>query len=200
MANAIEIKAGEPGRLVVRLPFTAERVEKIKTVAGRRWDPAKKCWTVPNAVDMTARLLVLFAGEPVDIDPALRSGGSHLRLSRKRAVAGQGPCGDPRPAFQPEHRENPTSPGWKDSCAATAASRIRRWARRRSPISCQAWRRRRTSAPPRRTQALNALLFLFNKVLGKEIGLLGGVVRAKKAGKGSPSSSAEKKSGRSSAE
>ena len=48
MANAIEIKAGEPGRLVVRLPFTAERVEKIKTVAGRRWDPAKNAGPCPT--------------------------------------------------------------------------------------------------------------------------------------------------------
>jgi hypothetical protein len=35
-ANPIQIRPGEAGRLVVLLPYTPERVAKIKTVVGRR--------------------------------------------------------------------------------------------------------------------------------------------------------------------
>ena len=69
----IRIKPGEPGRLVVRMPYTAERVEKIKTLRGRRWRPDLKCWTVPDREDMIPALLALFAGEQVEVAPALRT-------------------------------------------------------------------------------------------------------------------------------
>jgi hypothetical protein len=35
-AGAIQIRQGDAGRLIVVAPYTAERVAKIKTVAGRR--------------------------------------------------------------------------------------------------------------------------------------------------------------------
>jgi len=36
LTGSIQIKPGEPGRLIVLLPYTPERVAKIKTVVGRR--------------------------------------------------------------------------------------------------------------------------------------------------------------------
>lgn len=38
----IQIKPGEVGRLIVRLPYTPERVAKLKTIDGRRWHPKEQ--------------------------------------------------------------------------------------------------------------------------------------------------------------
>ncbi len=67
-AEPIQIKPGEAGRLIVLLPYTPERVAKIKTVAGRRWHQQEKHWTVPRTDEALARLRALFAGEPVEMD------------------------------------------------------------------------------------------------------------------------------------
>ena len=55
-----------------------------------------------------------------------------------------------------------------------------KWRSPRSPSFSPVWRRKDGSAHPRRTQALNAILFLYNEVLSKKIGLIDGVVRAKR--------------------
>ena len=74
MAEApIQIRAGEARRLIVVLPYAPERVEKIKTVPGRRWHPDEEYWTVPHTEGIVERLLTLFAGEEVVLDLALRS-------------------------------------------------------------------------------------------------------------------------------
>jgi len=67
---SIRIQPGDDGRLTVVLPYTPDRVEKIKTVPGRRWDPAQKHWTVPATTGMVDRLLALFAGDQVEVDLA----------------------------------------------------------------------------------------------------------------------------------
>lgn len=40
--DPIQIKPGEAGRLIVLVPYSPERVAKIKTVTGRRWHPDGK--------------------------------------------------------------------------------------------------------------------------------------------------------------
>jgi len=61
--GTIQIREGEAERLIVLLPYTPERVAKIKTVAGRRWHQQEKHWTVPQTHEAIAHLLDLFAGE-----------------------------------------------------------------------------------------------------------------------------------------
>ncbi len=73
MAVPIRIRPGGGGRLVVVLPYRQERVEKIRTIPGRRWHPEEKHWTVPHTEGMVERLLALFEGEKVELDPALQS-------------------------------------------------------------------------------------------------------------------------------
>lgn len=69
--RAIRIEPGGADRLVVRLPYSPEDVAKIKTIPGRRWDPLGKYWTVPRRDGVLAHLQTLFAGRPVEVDPAL---------------------------------------------------------------------------------------------------------------------------------
>ena len=71
MASRIKIQPGDDGRLTVLLPYTPERVEKIRTIPGRQWDPQQKYWTVPATTGMVERLVSLFAGDKVEVDPAL---------------------------------------------------------------------------------------------------------------------------------
>ncbi|HIP97316.1 MAG TPA: hypothetical protein EYH32_08905, partial [Anaerolineae bacterium] len=72
VVGVIQIKPGDEGEIIVVLPYTPERVEKIRGVPGRRWQPEVKHWTVPRTDGMVGRLLELFAGEGVVVDPALR--------------------------------------------------------------------------------------------------------------------------------
>ncbi|MGH2373215.1 MAG: integron integrase, partial [bacterium] len=55
------------------LPYSPTWVAKIKTVADRRWHPEKKYWTVPHTEAAMAHLFTIFAGEPIDVEPSLRS-------------------------------------------------------------------------------------------------------------------------------
>lgn len=79
----IRIHPGAEGGLIVVLPYTPERVAKIKTVLGRRWHAPEKHWTVPRSDDKRSRLLDLFAGDAVELDPSL-DGHSAPRRPRKR--------------------------------------------------------------------------------------------------------------------
>ena len=70
-AGSIQIRPGEEGKVIVLLPYSPERVAKIKTVAGRHWDSKKRYWTVPHTEAALAGLLDLFAGESVEVEPSL---------------------------------------------------------------------------------------------------------------------------------
>lgn len=70
----ITVRPGEPGRLIVVLPYSPERVAKIKTVPGRLWHGPEKYWSVPDGEAATARLQALFAGDLLEWDASLKAG------------------------------------------------------------------------------------------------------------------------------
>ncbi|MDA0739645.1 MAG: hypothetical protein O2999_11915 [Nitrospirae bacterium] len=67
----IRMRAGEASRMIVSIPYSPERVAKIKTIAGRRWHRHEQYWSVPQAPGALTQLLTLFDGEPVEVDPSL---------------------------------------------------------------------------------------------------------------------------------
>jgi len=83
VGGVIQIRSGDGGEIIVVLPYAPERVKKIKTIPGRRWHPEEKVWTVPHIEGMVERLLDLFAGDEVMVDPALRPAGKVLRETLK---------------------------------------------------------------------------------------------------------------------
>lgn len=176
----IRISPGEPGRLIVRLPYTPERVDKIRTIPGRHWDAEAKSWTVPRrALD---RLMELFKGETVDLDPSLR--GSEAPQPRIPLEARISLLDRLRQAVQSRHYSPLTERaylGWTDrflySSGVTRTEDLQeaQLARFLSGLASEG----RVSASTQ-NQALNSLLFFFQHVLGKEIGPLQGVVRAKR--------------------
>ncbi len=157
---------------------------KIKTVVGRRWDPKERYWTVPHTDEDLAHLQALFTGEPVEVEPSLRA----LRT--------------------PHHQEPPpTARSSKLLDRLREALRARHYGRRTEQAYCY-WVKRficfrgvrdpaemaepevnlflthlavkdRVSASTQ-TQALSGILFLYRHVLGREMGALDGLIRARK--------------------
>lgn len=73
--GSIQIALAEAGQLKVLLPYSPDRIAKIKGIKNRRWHAEGRYWTVPRAEGTLAHLLTLFAGEPVEIEPSLRAVG-----------------------------------------------------------------------------------------------------------------------------
>jgi hypothetical protein len=79
VASSIKIQPGDDVRLVVILPYTPERVEKIKTISGQRWDAEQRYWTVPATTGVVERLVSLFTGDEVRVDPTLHRGWDTIK-------------------------------------------------------------------------------------------------------------------------
>ena len=173
---AIRIGPGEKGRLIVILPYTPERVAKIRTVDGRRWDTALKHWTVPKSDDMPARLRALFAGDLLEFEAPFRpseSRASHPIMEKLHL------------AVRARH--------FSRSTEKTYAGWAERFLRRQGPVPPESLGEAEIGrflsslaseghvSASTQNQALHALIFLFQEVLGKKIGLIEGVVRAKSA-------------------
>ncbi|MBI5595337.1 MAG: tyrosine-type recombinase/integrase [Elusimicrobia bacterium] len=71
LPGPIQVLSGGDDRLVVRLPYTPERIEKMRTLPGRRWHALERYWSVPRTPEMPAALLKLFAGDEVELEEGL---------------------------------------------------------------------------------------------------------------------------------
>ncbi len=180
--DAIHIGPGEPGRLIVRFPYSREGVDRIKTVPSRRWHPVEKYWSIPDTETARAELESLFADGAFDRCPAPGTAQEHPPA---RADAETGPFSERvRGAVLARHyspRTAETYAAWTHrfiafhdgrSAADMGEAEIGRFL---SSLACG----ERISASTQ-NQALNALLFLYRQVLGREVGSLDGVVRAKR--------------------
>lgn len=186
--SPIQVKPGEPGRLIVRVPWTPTRVAKINTVDGRRWYPNEQYWTVPHTDGALAHLLKLFAGERVQVGPSLRPA---------KVLDNQEPPAEPavlqhlrlldqlRQAIQTRHYSYKTEKAY-----VHWIKRFILFHNKRHPtemgeaeigwfLSSLATDFRVSAST--QNQALNALLFLYREVLHREIGYVNGVVRARKS-------------------
>lgn len=76
----IQIRRGEPGRLVVSFPYSPERVAKVRRITGRRWHPDERSWSVPDSPEAIAALRGLFQGDEVVFAGGLQGGGTEREL------------------------------------------------------------------------------------------------------------------------
>ena len=102
----IEIGPGPEGRLAVRLPYWPDLVEKIRTVEGRKWHPSDKVWSVPRSDGTLERLLALFEGEAVVVDPG---DGSVVPTAATAATRSRSRRGRRRP-YRSRRAPDPTGP------------------------------------------------------------------------------------------
>lgn len=176
--ETIFVCPGEPGRVHVRVPYSRERLTAIRSFPERRWLPAEKVWSLPDAPDLLARLTAAFPRDSVDGLAA--------------------PAAAPVPSVRPLPADDPL-------VRARAAMRIRHMSPR-TEDSYLGWIRRYIAgagAAPRepeaaiarflsslavashvaastQNQALHALLFYHQEVLGEELDRVQGLVRAKR--------------------
>jgi hypothetical protein len=188
----IQIRSGEDGQLIVQLPYSPDHVAKIKTIVGRRWHQSEKCWSVPHADSTLRHLLALFAGEPVELEPSLRPVNLNSKGDIEDAsvgchtVPGNHPLLEQvRVAARARHLSHNTALAYSNwikrfmsfhgsrHAADMGEPEIGRFLSSLATAS-------QVSASTQ-NQALNALLFLYHEVLEKKIGLIQGVVRAKRA-------------------
>ncbi len=59
-----DLRPTNHGRLLVFFPYHPDTVERIKRIAGRRWYPEKKCWSIPYTFTALDRLTTLFVKTP----------------------------------------------------------------------------------------------------------------------------------------
>jgi hypothetical protein len=53
-------------------PYNPQFVEKIKTIKGHRWHPEGRYWSFPNSNGTLEKILEVFEGEKIYIDPAIQ--------------------------------------------------------------------------------------------------------------------------------
>ncbi len=189
LPDPIQIKPGEAGRLIVHLPYSRERVAKIKTVDSRRWHAKEKYWSVPHNDVIFHQLLTLFAGEAVEVEPSLDHGRirilEHGEPTHQPVAPTSKLLEQVRVAARVRHLSHNTVQAYSNwikrfmsfhgtrPVAEMGEPEIGRFL---SSLACEC----HVSASTQ-NQALNALLFLYHEVLAKKIGLVQGVVRAKRS-------------------
>lgn len=50
-------------------------IKKLKEIKGHRWNPEQKCWVFPHADNVIKRLLDIFKGEAIWVEPSLKQVG-----------------------------------------------------------------------------------------------------------------------------
>jgi integron integrase len=176
---------------MVFMPYSTGLLAKIKTIAGRRWHPKVKHWTVPQADGAIEHLLALFAGELIEVEPSLRPANT----SGTRQTSHE-PANDYALATLPKLLDQVTQAIRTRHYSYRTEKSYLGWIRRflvfyrsRDPatigehdVACYLSNlasARRVSASTQ-NQALNAVLFLYREVLGKEVGYVNRVVWAKR--------------------
>ena len=66
MNNTIRIYA-EDKHLIVHLPYSPDRVKKMRMIPNRRWDAERKVWVIAYSDDLLATLKKLFAVDKLEI-------------------------------------------------------------------------------------------------------------------------------------
>ena len=170
--NPIVVRPGEAGRLTVLLPYTAERVAKIKTVPGRVWHGEQKRWSVPGGAAALAALKALFAGDELRLESAAAAPSADPALIRRT-----------REAIQARHMSPRTAEcylGWIRRFIQETGRPPEQLSEAEIGRFLSSLATARHVSASTQNQALHALLFLYTEVLGKKIDRVEGVVRAKR--------------------
>jgi integron integrase len=179
----IRIRPGEDGQLIVQLPYSPDHVAKIKTVTGRRWHAKEQHWTVPQGDGTLGTLLNLFPGKSIQVDPALGTKQGVDQGEPSSAVFGS-LLADLCTAVQARHYSRRTEQAYSHW-----VSRFLYFHQGRPPAEMAELDinrflthlalKEKVSASTQ-NQALAAILFLYRHVIGRDIGDLGEVIRARK--------------------
>ena len=62
-------------------------VQKVRTIEGRKWQQDKKYWSFPDTDGTLEKILEVFEGEKIRIDPALQNELSRPSISQNPSLA-----------------------------------------------------------------------------------------------------------------
>ncbi len=79
MGVGIALSKDISGRITVVFHYNPLFIEKVKTIPGHRWHPAEKLWSFPDTNGTLEKILKVFEGEKIHLDPALQAKLSNLR-------------------------------------------------------------------------------------------------------------------------
>lgn len=170
----VTVAPGSPGRLVVRFRYSPEAVARVKTVGGRWWHPEEKYWTVPDKPGMLERLKEVFAPEAVEAVSGEEVPPSAAPLLSKL-----------RDCIRAKHYSPRTEGAYSSWVSRFLTETAVKAVESLGPAEAGRFLTRLATvenvSASTQNQALSALLFFFKEVLGRDLGTLEGVVRAKRS-------------------
>ena len=116
--GAVIIEKSSTGGITVAFSYTPLLVEKVKTIPDHRWNPKEKHWSFPGSNGTLGKILKVFEGEKIHLDPALQSQASNVVIARHPELVegskqSQGTVPDLR-TKQSEVVESGLSPAFED--------------------------------------------------------------------------------------
>jgi len=75
----IQVSIDLSGRIIVSFPYDPLIVDKVKSIDGRRWHPARKHWSFPKLDGVLDKIVGLFENEDVQVDPSLKTAASKTK-------------------------------------------------------------------------------------------------------------------------
>jgi integron integrase len=181
--GSIRITTAEDGRLKIVLPYRPDWIAMIKRVKGRQWHAKEKHWTVPHTEDAVTQLLVLFAGEPMAVDPVL-DGPDVLRQDQRVPDTSSALLDRLGAELRARHYARRTEQAY-----GHWIGRFTRFHHGRQPAEMAEREINRflthlavteKVSASTQNQALAAILFLYRHVIRRDIGDLGEVIRARR--------------------
>jgi integrase/recombinase XerD len=84
--GTVQITPGESGQLIIRFPYSPERVAAVRAVPGRRWHPEEKYWTIPYSPKTLERVRSLFTGDRVVVAAAVQAVTPELPVTQVQEI------------------------------------------------------------------------------------------------------------------
>lgn len=75
----ITVRKDDSDRIMVSFPYDSQLVEKVRTIEGCKWHKDEKYWSFPNTDGTLEKILEVFKGEEIHIDPILKSATSKVK-------------------------------------------------------------------------------------------------------------------------
>src|SRR5262245_24254377 len=179
----IRIRRGADVQLIPQLPYSFDHVAKIKTVVGRRWHAKEQHWTVRQGGGSLGALLRLFPAKPIELDSSL--GIMNVIGNGKPSLTLHAPMQEGlHTALQARHYSRRTKQAYRHW-----VTRFLHFHQGRHPVEMAEADINRflthlavteQVSASTQNQALAALLFLYRHVIGRNVGDLGEVIRARK--------------------
>lgn len=170
--SKVKVSRDTAGRITVAFPYDPSRISKIKNIEGHKWNPDKKHWSFPDSEGVLHKILKVFGQEQVHLDPALQANLSPIIVDKLRE------------AVQARHysrRTEQTYVNWIKRFIHFYGNRdpLEMGEKEINTFLSHMAINEHVSASTQ-TQALCAIVFFYRHVLNKDIGLLEGLIRAKK--------------------